>query len=313
MPPGRGWRRCLPGYDLILEGRRRHLAHHRDAAEGPADVSLRCRQQHDRGRKLRQACRSPIASISWEAAPKKIALSFDDGPDPQNTPQILDILKAKHAPATFFVIGSAANQSLGLLQARIRRRPRDWQSHLHAPARGRDFARAARAGAEPDRAALRAARWASRRLLFRPPYGIDHQPETAGRSSVVAAAAVHGISAGGRAHRSARLGRAGRCAAGARQRDRAARARSGQARGWQHRVAARWRRRSQQTIEALPGIIDGLRAAGFRVGAGLGPDRADARAGDAAAESPRARLVADGRADLQLCSSGCASASPGFS
>ena len=50
------------------------------------------------------------------AAPKKIALSFDDGPDPQNTPRILDILKAKHAPATFFVIGSAANESLGLLK-----------------------------------------------------------------------------------------------------------------------------------------------------------------------------------------------------
>jgi peptidoglycan/xylan/chitin deacetylase (PgdA/CDA1 family) len=28
---------------------------------------------------------------------KKIALSFDDGPDPRNTPQILDILKQKHA------------------------------------------------------------------------------------------------------------------------------------------------------------------------------------------------------------------------
>ena len=40
------------------------------------------------------------------AAPYKIALSFDDGPDPQVTPKILDILKEKKAPATFFVIGS---------------------------------------------------------------------------------------------------------------------------------------------------------------------------------------------------------------
>ena len=37
---------------------------------------------------------------------KDIALTFDDGPDPEWTPQILDILKAKHVPATFFVIGS---------------------------------------------------------------------------------------------------------------------------------------------------------------------------------------------------------------
>ncbi len=37
-----------------------------------------------------------------------VALSFDDGPDPEWTPQILDILKAKHVPATFFVIGENA-------------------------------------------------------------------------------------------------------------------------------------------------------------------------------------------------------------
>lgn len=37
-----------------------------------------------------------------------VALSFDDGPDPEWTPQILDILKAKHVPATFFVVGENA-------------------------------------------------------------------------------------------------------------------------------------------------------------------------------------------------------------
>ncbi len=37
-----------------------------------------------------------------------VALSFDDGPDPEWTPQILDILKSRHVPATFFVIGENA-------------------------------------------------------------------------------------------------------------------------------------------------------------------------------------------------------------
>ena len=37
-----------------------------------------------------------------------VALTFDDGPDPEWTPRILDILKAKHVPATFFVIGENA-------------------------------------------------------------------------------------------------------------------------------------------------------------------------------------------------------------
>ena len=39
---------------------------------------------------------------------KQLALTFDDGPDGRWTPQILDILEAKHAPATFFVIGENA-------------------------------------------------------------------------------------------------------------------------------------------------------------------------------------------------------------
>jgi peptidoglycan-N-acetylglucosamine deacetylase len=37
-----------------------------------------------------------------------VALTFDDGPDPEWTPPILDVLKAKHVPATFFVVGENA-------------------------------------------------------------------------------------------------------------------------------------------------------------------------------------------------------------
>ena len=37
--------------------------------------------------------------------PGMLALTFDDGPDPRWTPAILDILKQKNVPATFFVIG----------------------------------------------------------------------------------------------------------------------------------------------------------------------------------------------------------------
>ena len=40
--------------------------------------------------------------------PGLVALTFDDGPDPDWTPQILDILKVKNVPATFFVIGENA-------------------------------------------------------------------------------------------------------------------------------------------------------------------------------------------------------------
>ena len=49
-----------------------------------------------------------------------VALTFDDGPDPRWTPQILDILKNKHAPATFFVIGQNMQLHPGLVAREIR-------------------------------------------------------------------------------------------------------------------------------------------------------------------------------------------------
>ena len=57
-----------------------------------------------------------MSSASSAAASKKVALTFDDGPDPEWTPQILDILKAKHVHATFFVIGANAQANPDLIQ-----------------------------------------------------------------------------------------------------------------------------------------------------------------------------------------------------
>src|ERR687888_851139 len=46
---------------------------------------------------------------SREGSPgRRIALTFDDGPDPRWTPRIAATLQRLHVPATFFVIGSAA-------------------------------------------------------------------------------------------------------------------------------------------------------------------------------------------------------------
>jgi cellulose synthase/poly-beta-1,6-N-acetylglucosamine synthase-like glycosyltransferase/peptidoglycan/xylan/chitin deacetylase (PgdA/CDA1 family) len=52
--------------------------------------------------------------------PKLLALTFDDGPDPTWTPRILDILKARQAPATFFIVGENALTQRGLLERMIR-------------------------------------------------------------------------------------------------------------------------------------------------------------------------------------------------
>jgi len=49
-------------------------------------------------------------------APKKIVLTFDDGPDPDYTPRILDILKREKVPAAFFVVGSMAEKNIQILR-----------------------------------------------------------------------------------------------------------------------------------------------------------------------------------------------------
>jgi cellulose synthase/poly-beta-1,6-N-acetylglucosamine synthase-like glycosyltransferase/spore germination protein YaaH/peptidoglycan/xylan/chitin deacetylase (PgdA/CDA1 family) len=52
--------------------------------------------------------------------PGKVAITFDDGPDSRWTPKILDILKAKKAKATFFVIGENMARFPNLVAREVR-------------------------------------------------------------------------------------------------------------------------------------------------------------------------------------------------
>ena len=55
---------------------------------------------------------SPSLAVPGETMPfgHRIALTFDDGPDPVTTPAILDVLRDYHVKGTFFVIGARAEQ-----------------------------------------------------------------------------------------------------------------------------------------------------------------------------------------------------------
>ncbi|MFI7030936.1 bifunctional polysaccharide deacetylase/glycosyltransferase family 2 protein [Microbispora rosea] len=44
--------------------------------------------------------------LSARPKPRRVALTFDDGPDPRWTPRLLDLLREHHAKATFFVLGA---------------------------------------------------------------------------------------------------------------------------------------------------------------------------------------------------------------
>ena len=60
---------------------------------------------------------SPYVIRNMGSIPKEIAITFDDGPDPVYTPQLLNILQTYHVPATFFLIGSKAETYPGIVSA----------------------------------------------------------------------------------------------------------------------------------------------------------------------------------------------------
>jgi len=108
---------------------------------------------------------------------KQVILTFDDGPDPTYTPQILDILKREKVPAVFFVIGIQAEDNIPLLQ-RIYSEGHEIGNHtfthpniaLVSPER-------ASAEMETTRLLIEAVTRRST-VLFRAPYNADAEPTT---------------------------------------------------------------------------------------------------------------------------------------
>ncbi|MCD1257878.1 polysaccharide deacetylase family protein [Paenibacillus athensensis] len=61
-----------------------------------------------------------IFKVSGPSREKKIALTFDDGPDERFTPQVLDVLRENGVKATFFVLGSQASERPALVRRMVR-------------------------------------------------------------------------------------------------------------------------------------------------------------------------------------------------
>lgn len=51
-----------------------------------------------------------------KAAPNEMLLTFDDGPDPKYTPEIISILKQENVPAAFFIVGQNAEANINVLR-----------------------------------------------------------------------------------------------------------------------------------------------------------------------------------------------------
>src|SRR5713226_5460419 len=112
------------------------------------------------------------------AAHKKMVLSFDDGPDTKCTPKILDILKQKNVPGVFFVIGNMANQRPDILQ-REYAEGHEIGNHTFTHPKFDDITRTEIRWQLNLTERLIESTLGVKSILFRPPYGIDHQPEYA--------------------------------------------------------------------------------------------------------------------------------------
>lgn len=80
------------------------------------DAALAPLLEESLGARLRHAVLGSAAD-GRVAGPKLIALTFDDGPYPVDTPMLLATLHAARVPGTFFLIGRDAEQYPGLVRA----------------------------------------------------------------------------------------------------------------------------------------------------------------------------------------------------
>ena len=134
----------------------------------------------------------PYTIQRWGASDhKKLALTFDDGPDPLYTPQVLDVLKREHAPATFFVVGLHGEANPELLR-RIVNEGHEIGSHTYTHP---DLGLISRRQFDLELNAtqrLLEGETGHRTLLFRPPFAEDVEPETPDQAGIVAHASKLG-------------------------------------------------------------------------------------------------------------------------
>ena len=111
-----------------------------------------------------------------EAKPKQLVLTFDDGPDPTFTPQILDILSKEQVPATFFLVGINAENNIPLVK-RIYREGHEIGNHTFThPNIAAISSERANVELESTRLLLEAITDHST-ILFRAPFNADYEPE----------------------------------------------------------------------------------------------------------------------------------------
>ncbi len=167
-----------PGQDVDREGYGEILYIAKDPNPGTREITL----DADTGFvtvETMSKLPEPYQLNQYGAQDKKVALTFDDGPDNVYTPQILDVLKQEHAEATFFLIGMQVQKYPGLAQ-RIRDEGHAIGNHTFTHPNISDISRNYMQKVELGLTQrLFASKLGIKTLYFRPPYSIDQEPDIA--------------------------------------------------------------------------------------------------------------------------------------
>jgi len=117
------------------------------------------------------ALRRPLGVLDRIDDRSAVALTFDDGPHPEGTPAVLDLLDAAQATATFFLTGEQAERRPDLAREIVRRGHavgNHGYRHRFLP-----FLLPGQVSADLDQGAAAIAATTGRRpRLYRPPYGV---------------------------------------------------------------------------------------------------------------------------------------------
>lgn len=166
----------LPGQDVDMEGSGEILHIASSPQNGTRSVTVDPASGLVNSEKI-QKSPTPYVINQYGSSKNKIAITFDDGPDPEWTPKILDVLKQKNAKATFFLIGVEAEKFPGIAK-RIYREGHEIGNHTFSHP---DISNISHRYMEVElnlTEMLFASRLGVRTLLFRPPYSIDQEPDT---------------------------------------------------------------------------------------------------------------------------------------
>jgi len=166
-----------PGADVDMEGQGEILRIEDKPSHGTRDISVDANSKMIED-EVFQNLPEPYRVGRYGYSPNKIAITFDDGPDPEWTPKILDVLKQKHATATFFLIGIQADKFSGLAK-RIYNEGNTIGNHTFTHPDITNMSTPLMKAELNVTERLFASLMGVRATLMRPPYAIDEEPDTA--------------------------------------------------------------------------------------------------------------------------------------